>query len=89
MFFTRKPKSGRPLTTYPFQVEPRTGRMGVKLGFCDGCGEPLFIRNMDLQDILGALYSVNQAQQKMFKKMERYTLLWNLFHKPRYSLDGE
>lgn len=42
MLLTRKnPRAGKRLTGFPIVREPRSDQVGYKLGYCDGCGEPI------------------------------------------------
>ncbi len=53
-FITRQhPRGARPLTGYPIDTEPQSGKLGYKIGYrtC-GCKEPLFIRTLELNEVL-------------------------------------
>lgn len=54
MFISRQnAKGGVPLKGYPLDTDPKSGYMGYKIGYCGcGCNEPLFIRTVDLNDVV-------------------------------------
>lgn len=53
MFVSRKhPKFGRPLSTFPLCADEKSGNFGYKIGYCDGCSEPILIRSIDLQEVV-------------------------------------
>jgi hypothetical protein len=63
MFITRQHPSGaRPLKAYPIDTEPRSGKLGYKIGYCMcGCKEPLFIRTIELREVLEYFGEINNS----------------------------
>lgn len=81
MLITRKSRGGgKILTTYPLRLEPRTGLMAIKMGYCEGCNEPIFFRTIDVQNILDDLYFGNKEFAKLMKRAQRHSYIWNFIH---------
>lgn len=66
MFITRQHPSGaRPLKGYPIDADPQTGKLGYKVGYCPcGCKEPLFIRTIELREVLNYFGYSEESHQK-------------------------
>lgn len=53
MLITRQNQKGGPkLKSCPIDIDEKSGNFGYKIGYCDGCNEPLLIRTLDLREIL-------------------------------------
>ena len=51
MLITRKNlRAGRPLQGFPLIGE--RGLLGYKVGYCEGCNEPIVIRTIDVREIV-------------------------------------
>lgn len=54
MVLTRQnPKGGPALQGYPIEVDPATGVLGYKVGYCGcGCAEEVLIRTIDVRQVV-------------------------------------
>ena len=56
MLLTRKnAKGGRPLKGMPIVEDPRSGRIGLHEGYCDGCNEPIIVPMSEAEAIANLL----------------------------------
>jgi len=54
MIITRKNAlGGRPISKFPIGVDPDSGYYGYKIGYCQRCNNPLYMRSIDVGDIMG------------------------------------
>jgi hypothetical protein len=66
MLLTRKnAKGGAPLKSYTLDEDPRTGCLGLKFGYCEGCNEPIFIRTVEMRDVISQFgYSLSMKSRR-------------------------
>ena len=71
MLVTRQnPKGGPELKGYPIEEDPATGMLGYKLGYCGcGCGEPLYMRTLDVRHIVSKFGFSLEEYEELFKKI--------------------
>ena len=54
MIISRANKNGGPrLKGFPYGEDPHTGYRGYRVGYCDGCNNPLFIRTLEVKEMMG------------------------------------
>lgn len=69
MMLSRKNlKGGVVLKTFPLTEE--RGYLGYKLGYCDGCNEPILIRTIDTQEVLSFLFYSTEQYKKLLKNLK-------------------
>jgi len=70
MFLTRKNlKGGRRLVDFPICEDEKTLQFGFKIGYCEGCNEPLLVRISDSLEIANHLGASYQGYRKIFSKI--------------------
>lgn len=62
-------KGGRRLTNFPLVTEERAGTLGYKLGYCEGCNEPLCIKLGDVQEVLAHLFYSQKQHKHLIAKL--------------------
>jgi len=68
MLIIRKNRlAGRALTGYPIVVDEKTGLWGLKIGYCEGCNEPITLRTIDARDFASA-YGASLDQYYKFAR---------------------
>ena len=69
MILTRKNlKGGRQLNSFPLLTE--NGQLGYKLGYCNGCNEPILIKTLDTQEILSHLFHSQNTYKNLLRKLQ-------------------
>lgn len=69
MMLTRKNLlGGRRLKEFPLVEE--TGHLGFKLGYCEGCNEPVLVSTLDTQEILAHLFYSQKKYKKLLSRLE-------------------
>lgn len=69
MMLSRKNlKAGVKLKGYPLEEE--NGNLGFKVGYCEGCNEPLLFRTIDTQDILAKLFYATEKYDKLLEDLK-------------------
>lgn len=69
MFLTRRNKfAGRPLAHFPL-VE-LDGFLGIKIGYCDHCNEPVLLKKEDKDVIMAQLWKTEKVYKNIIKKLE-------------------
>lgn len=52
MLITRQNSKGGPkIQNFPIDEDKNTGMFGYKIGYCEGCNEPILLRTIDLREI--------------------------------------
>lgn len=70
MMISRKNlKAGRGLTGFPLHTEERTGTLGYKLGYCEGCNEAICLRTIDTQEVLAYLFHSAKQYKNLIQKL--------------------
>lgn len=71
MMLTRKNlKGGRELGPKSFPLEEIDGRLGYKLGYCEGCNEPILIRTTDTREMLAHFHYSEEAYKKLLNDLK-------------------
>lgn len=62
-------KGGRRLTDFPLVTDERAGTLGFKLGYCEGCNEPVCLRTLDAQEVLAYLFRSQKQYKHLIQKL--------------------
>lgn len=69
MILTRKNLlGGRELKSFPLVEE--NGMLGYKLGYYEGCNEPVLLKTTDCQEILAHLFSSQKSYKTLLSRLE-------------------
>lgn len=69
MMLTRQNLKGGPKLK-KFPLEEINGALGYKVGYCEGCNEPLLLRTLDAREILAHLHYSEEAYAKLLKNLK-------------------